>query len=228
MASSASRQDEPNPCYSLPRPFCSRNMILPKSELVLESFLSQNILRDSKNIFCQFSVRTEQENEKTESVNENENKVNKIVVAFLQPCSQGLSSLPPFSRWNQRLREAEKRDPGNEVGVSRTCFQYFAIKTGKHKTKNTKRREGLECHIISPRSLFACFWTDTKPRSIKTRKRSQFPPSMLVSGLFTCLVLPCVWWRYHSYKCDNISVLVLLLLLLLLLTVLRYRNTKIL
>ena len=37
-----------------------------------------------KKIFCQFSVRTEQENEKTEGVNENENKENKIVVEFLE------------------------------------------------------------------------------------------------------------------------------------------------
>ena len=85
MASSASGQDDQIPhCDSLPHPFSSRNMILPKSELVHESFLSQNILRGSKKIFCQFSVGTEQENEKTEYVNENENKENKIVVAFLE------------------------------------------------------------------------------------------------------------------------------------------------
>ena len=85
MESSASRQDDQIPrCDSLPHPFSSRNMILPKSELVHESFLSQNILSDSKKIFCQFSVGKEQENEKTESVNENENKENKIAVAFLE------------------------------------------------------------------------------------------------------------------------------------------------
>ena len=52
----------------------SRNKIWPKSKRVHESFLSQNIFRDSKNIFCDFSVGMELENEKTESVNENENK----------------------------------------------------------------------------------------------------------------------------------------------------------
>ena len=74
----------------------------------------------------------------------------KIVkFAFLQPCSQGLSSLPPLvvgtetaghvtthpkpqGGWSrdqpqpgslfQRLREAEKRDPGKEVGFSLNHF----------------------------------------------------------------------------------------------------------
>ena len=27
---------------------------------------------------------------------------------------------------------------------------HFAGKTGKHKSKNTKRHEGVECHIIHP------------------------------------------------------------------------------
>ena len=57
-------------------PFCSRNKI-SKSKRVHESFLLQNIFRGSKKIFCNFSVRMELENEKTESVNENENKENK-------------------------------------------------------------------------------------------------------------------------------------------------------
>ena len=48
-------------------PFCSRNNILPKFKRVHESFLSQNIFRDSKKIFCDFSVRTELEKEKTEA-----------------------------------------------------------------------------------------------------------------------------------------------------------------
>ena len=36
-----------------------------------------NVFRDSIKIFCDFSVGMELENEKTESVNENENKENK-------------------------------------------------------------------------------------------------------------------------------------------------------
>ena len=63
-------------------PFCSRNKISPKSKRAHESFLSQNIFRDSKNIFWDFSVGMELENEKTESVNENENKENKDVDEF--------------------------------------------------------------------------------------------------------------------------------------------------
>ena len=63
-------------------PFCSRNKISPKSKRVHESFLLQNIFRGSKKIFCDFSVGMELENEKTESVNENENKENKITFAY--------------------------------------------------------------------------------------------------------------------------------------------------
>ena len=48
-------------------PFCSRNNISPKFKRVHESFLSQNISRESKKIFCGFSVRMELENEKTEN-----------------------------------------------------------------------------------------------------------------------------------------------------------------
>ena len=48
-------------------PFCSRDNISPKSKRVHESFLSQNIFRDSKKIFCDFSVGMELENEKTET-----------------------------------------------------------------------------------------------------------------------------------------------------------------
>ena len=62
--------------------FCSRNKISPKSKQVHESFLSQNIFRDSKKIFCDFSVGMELENVKTESVNDNENKENKNVDEF--------------------------------------------------------------------------------------------------------------------------------------------------
>ena len=36
-----------------------------------EGFLMQNIFRDSKKIFCDFSVGMELENEKTENVNDN-------------------------------------------------------------------------------------------------------------------------------------------------------------
>ena len=49
-------------------PFSSRNNISPKSKRVHESFLSQNIFRDSKKIFCDFSVGIEVENEKTKRV----------------------------------------------------------------------------------------------------------------------------------------------------------------
>ena len=48
-------------------PFCSRNNISPKSKRVHESFRSQNIFRDSKKIFCDFSVGMELENEKTDT-----------------------------------------------------------------------------------------------------------------------------------------------------------------
>ena len=48
-------------------PFCSRNNISPKFKWVHESFLSQNIFRDSKKIFCDFSVGMELKNEKTET-----------------------------------------------------------------------------------------------------------------------------------------------------------------
>ena len=37
-------------------PFCSRNNISPKYNRLHESFLSQNIFRDSKKIFCDFST----------------------------------------------------------------------------------------------------------------------------------------------------------------------------
>ena len=63
-------------------PFCSRNKISPKSKKVHESFFSQNIFRDSKKIFCDFSVEMKLENEKTESVNKNESKENKTVDEF--------------------------------------------------------------------------------------------------------------------------------------------------
>ena len=42
-----------------------------------ESVLSQIIFLDINNIFCDFSVGMELENEKNESVNENENKEKK-------------------------------------------------------------------------------------------------------------------------------------------------------
>ena len=47
--------------------FCSRNNLSPKSKQVYESVLSQNISRDGKKIFCDFSVGMELENEKTET-----------------------------------------------------------------------------------------------------------------------------------------------------------------
>ena len=66
MASSASGQDG----AILPTrdsPFCSHNNISPKSKRVHESFLSQNIFRDSKKNFCDFSFGMELESEKTET-----------------------------------------------------------------------------------------------------------------------------------------------------------------
>ena len=66
MSSSASGQDEPNCGYPSGQdgamqpvrdnPFCSRNNISPKYKRLHESFLSQNIYRDSKKIFCDFST----------------------------------------------------------------------------------------------------------------------------------------------------------------------------
>ena len=46
------------------------------------SFLSQNIFRDNKLIFYDFSVEMERENENTVSVYENENKESKNVDEF--------------------------------------------------------------------------------------------------------------------------------------------------
>ena len=84
MASSASGQDKAG-LAAWDCPFCSRNKISLKSKRAHESFLSQNIFRDSKNIFCDFSVEMELENEKTESIKENKNKENKNVDEF-QEC----------------------------------------------------------------------------------------------------------------------------------------------
>ena len=47
-----------------------------------KSFLSRNIFRDSEKIFCDFSVGLELENEKTESVNDNQNEENKNADEF--------------------------------------------------------------------------------------------------------------------------------------------------
>ena len=54
--------------------------ISPKTKRVHQS--SQNIFSDSKKIFCDFSVGMELGKEKTESVNENENKEKKNVDEF--------------------------------------------------------------------------------------------------------------------------------------------------
>ena len=62
-------------CSGLPVLF--RNKISPKSKRVHESFLLQNTLQSITKIFCDFSVGMELENEKIESINENENKENK-------------------------------------------------------------------------------------------------------------------------------------------------------
>ena len=48
-------------------PYCSRNNISPKFMRVHESFLSQNIFRDSEKIFCDLFVGMELEYEKTET-----------------------------------------------------------------------------------------------------------------------------------------------------------------
>ena len=47
--------------------FVPANKISPKFKRVHESFLSQNIFRDSKKIFCDLFVGTELEKEKTET-----------------------------------------------------------------------------------------------------------------------------------------------------------------
>ena len=47
--------------------FVPANKISPKFKWVHESFLSQNIFYDSKNIFCDLFARMELENEKTET-----------------------------------------------------------------------------------------------------------------------------------------------------------------
>lgn len=60
----------------------------PTSKQVHQSFLLQNVFRASKKIYCDFSVEMELENEKTESVDENENKVNKNVNEFQKYISQ--------------------------------------------------------------------------------------------------------------------------------------------
>ena len=66
MASSASGQDRAiMPARDCP--FCSRNNISPKSKRVHESFLSSNIFRHSKKIFCDLFVGMELENKKTET-----------------------------------------------------------------------------------------------------------------------------------------------------------------
>lgn len=62
--------------------FISRNKISPKSKPVHASFLSQNIFRVSKKIFCDFSIGMELGNEKTDNVTENENKENDNVNEF--------------------------------------------------------------------------------------------------------------------------------------------------
>ena len=76
MASSASRQDEPNRTLWLATragkmerycPLGIARLVTAISKRVYESFLSQNIFRDSKKIFCDFSVGMELEKEKTET-----------------------------------------------------------------------------------------------------------------------------------------------------------------
>ena len=47
--------------------FVPANKISPKFKRVHESFLSQNIFRDSKRIFCDLFVEMELENKKTET-----------------------------------------------------------------------------------------------------------------------------------------------------------------
>ena len=64
-------------------PFCSCNSIFPK--VGAQSFLYQNIFCDTEKISCDFSVGMELENrknQKTESINKNENNENKNVHKF--------------------------------------------------------------------------------------------------------------------------------------------------
>ena len=87
-------------------PFCSRNKISRKSKRVHESFLSQNIFRESKKILCDFSVGVELENEKTERVNENESKENKNVDEFQEyvlqqkPANTKVKTQSDMKAWN--------------------------------------------------------------------------------------------------------------------------------
>ena len=81
------------------------------------------------------------------------------------------------------------------------------VETGHHKSKNTRRHEGVESHVINPlltklvsvkiarywpRSLFAFLWTSTSSQSIKDTKREigqyrAILTSRLVINLFTVL-----------------------------------------
>ena len=71
-----------------------------------ESFLSQNIFRESENIFCDFCVVMQLEKEKTESVNENESKENKNVDEFQQyilqqkPTNTNVKAQSDMKAWN--------------------------------------------------------------------------------------------------------------------------------
>ena len=78
----------------------SSNKISPKSKRVPESFLSQNIFRDSKKIFCDFSVRMELENEKTESVNENENIEFQEYILRQKPANTKVKTHSDMKAWN--------------------------------------------------------------------------------------------------------------------------------
>ena len=87
-------------------PFCFSNKISPKSQRVHGSFLSQNIFRDNKKIPCDFSVGMELKNEKTERVNENENKENKNVDEFQEyilpqkPANARVKTQGDMKAWN--------------------------------------------------------------------------------------------------------------------------------
>ena len=71
-----------------------------------ESFLSQNIFRDSKRNFNDFSDGMKLENEKTESVNENESKENKNVDEFQEyilqqkPANTKVKTQSDMKAWN--------------------------------------------------------------------------------------------------------------------------------
>ena len=94
-------------CYPLGiASFVPAKKVSPKSKRGQENFLWKNIFHDSKMIFCDFSVGTDLENEKTESVNENVNKGNKNVDEFQEhilqekPANTKVKTQSDMKAWN--------------------------------------------------------------------------------------------------------------------------------